>query len=169
MNILFLDTARKTGYCIYDGSKHRIAKVGNWKLEIDREEMSLYNRVAEIIELENIGHIVSEDIYRDPDKKGVYQKLCGYRAVILMASQVYNLPAPYFMNNIKVKQILFEIAGPKAVERALSLKGIEGKETVMRKVKSYGYTPATYDEADALMLAIAYLEIYRFPLTHPEV
>jgi Holliday junction resolvasome RuvABC endonuclease subunit len=167
MNILFLDQARNTGYCIYDDNKQQITEVGNWKLKVDCEEMSLYNHIAKIISTGDVERIIAEDIYNDPDKKGAYQKLSGYRAIILMASQAHSLPAPYFMDNIRAKQVLFGIAGYNAREKALAIKGKEGKERVMYKVKSYGYTPATFDEADSLMIAIAYLRFYKFPLTYP--
>jgi hypothetical protein len=168
MDILFLDQAANTGYCIYDESKQRIVEVGNWKLTPKHEELSLYRHMEKIINEDGIGRIVAEEIYDNPDKKRAFKKLAAYRGMINMASSAYSLQAPYYMENIRAKEEFFSIIGHKAKERALAIKGIEGKEKVMRKVKGYGYTPETFDEADSIMIAIAYLRKVGSPLIHPD-
>ena len=158
IKVLFLDTAAKTGCCIYH--KGRIIDVENFRLKKEIEELDLYCKLNEIITKNGITKIVAEDIYNG--EKTAFAKLSGYQGIIRLTAQQHSCQV-LFLGNLRAKKIIFGIIGKNTDERAMKVS----KQAVMNKIKSYGYTPKTEDEADSLMIAVAYLTANGYEINHP--
>ena len=158
MKVLFLDTAAKTGYCIYH--KGRIIDVENFRLEKEEKELELFYKLNEIIAKNEITKIVAEDIY--DGGKTAFAKLSDYQVIIRLTAQKHNCQVSFF-ENLRAKKYIFGIIGKNTDERAMKVS----KQAVMNKIRSYGYTPKTEDEADSLMIAVAYLTANGYEINHP--
>ena len=162
MTILALDTAsRKTGYAIYKNQK--IVESGVWKINPKQPFSDLESRI--------ISEIVAEDIYKSQDARlqSAFDKLSQCHGILHLINEKTNIPL-YLMDARRAKRELWGYS-----YRHRTMKREEQKQRMIRVVERLGYTLSTDrkgnksdDEADAIGILTAYLQIFKIPVQHPK-
>lgn len=147
-NILSIDQARITGYCIY--KKSMIKASGVWKFSTDhlKRLLEFYNKLITVIKRERITQIVAEDIYDGINKAVV--SLGEMRGVLLLISEKTGIPICFI--------------SPKEHKYSLTGNQYANKSETMNRLTRMGYKFKDDNEADAISIMLHYLKSNHLPI-----
>lgn len=145
-NILVIDTATQSGFCVYNARKQQITVSGNFKLKQGCEFDCLRKKVERLASRYHIKMIVVEDVYFDKRYKAVYHKLMEYRGVIQLVCHLNGLEFDVIPNLVAKKYVFGDWNKAKCIT----------KVRICDWVRGYGYAPSSLDESDSIMLCVGY-------------
>ncbi|MBP1616945.1 MAG: hypothetical protein H6Q14_772 [Bacteroidetes bacterium] len=150
--VLALDQATKTGYAIY--RKGRIIESGTWKLPATNKHFVYEQKLKETIKKYAISNIVAEDVFFDERRPRAALSLCELHGILRLVMEMHDMkPITY----VEPDQLKKSTTGNRWAKKA----------EMIEAVQSYGYTPATDDEADAIAIMLWYLDVMGMPIRHP--
>ena len=154
--VLSLDTAATTGFAIYD--RNRIKSSGVWKFSKSDKAKKIsqfYDTLCQTIEEDHISTIVAEDVYFDPSRPKALEALGEMRGIIYLVCSQYNIKLADFIQPVDHKYLL---TGNQYANKSQTIEA----------VNSLGYQVQDDNEADAISIMLAYLQLNKRLILHPD-
>ena len=153
--ILSLDTATTTGYSIYKNNEIKYS--GVWKFSKNDKTKKLiqfYETLCKTIEKYHISTVVAEDIFFDEGKPKALLALGAMRGIIQLVCAQYQIKLADFIEPVDHKYLL---TGNLYANKSQTVKAIN----------ELGYQVKDDNEADAISIMLAHLQLNKLPIIHP--